>query len=517
MNTTPTNILAPATPQASAGTTPTVPAATGDVFSQLLATLFAGQPSAAPTNPAAQQHTTLAQASAAIPAPSAKGDTTQTTTQAPLPVPDSTANNGDTNANAAPDVMAQAMAAYLGMVQPAPAPQPVPTPAKAAGDAAQPVAPAIAGTQTGLPGRPGADQPVVHAPIQPVQAGLQQTQPVPLPVVTAAGLPPRVVLSPEGPLATVETVDPAASKAPPQPAVAPAVAAGQTMTPATGLHLPVVQPAMLEPAMSAGPQQPVAVPTPQEGAHPPTSALAQAAFVAAEAVQPAAARPNNGPTEPAVETTVTPAPFGVSGAGGTTSTQSEAGTHNGADDEREQTPGDKTITAMAGPTAAMRPVDTAAVALAPTGAPAAEVQENAHRLAEGIRSVAVTGDGEARIHLQPENLGEVVVRVKLEAGHLSVDLQAARPEAREAVQAAMPRLEATLEQHGFKVENLSLNGGMNQPWNGSPSGTPWQEGQRRQHAGGWAFAPPRLPDTADIRTGSETHAARALAAVDYRV
>ena len=70
----------------------------------------------------------------------------------------------------------------------------------------------------------------------------------------------------------------------------------------------------------------------------------------------------------------------------------------------------------------------------------------------------LSGQNEARIHLDPEQLGEVVVRLQLHNGRITLHLEVAKPETEAAIQNALSRLVAALEQQGLRVEGLSTTG-----------------------------------------------------------
>ena len=90
---------------------------------------------------------------------------------------------------------------------------------------------------------------------------------------------------------------------------------------------------------------------------------------------------------------------------------------------------------------------------------------NVPNLATEVRSLVVAGGREARLHLEPEALGSVDVRVRYEGGQVSIGISVETESAREALQMALPHLRSTLEKEGLPVAQLDLSGGST-GWNG---------------------------------------------------
>lgn len=76
-----------------------------------------------------------------------------------------------------------------------------------------------------------------------------------------------------------------------------------------------------------------------------------------------------------------------------------------------------------------------------------------------IRLARLTGVGEARqftLRLSPDHLGPLSIRLTLRQGALGVDLTSATPEARKALESALPQLRASLLDAGLRVDRLEV-------------------------------------------------------------
>jgi flagellar hook-length control protein FliK len=76
-----------------------------------------------------------------------------------------------------------------------------------------------------------------------------------------------------------------------------------------------------------------------------------------------------------------------------------------------------------------------------------------------VRLAKLTGVGEAKqftLRLTPDNLGPLSIRLTLRQGALGVDLTTASPEARKALEAALPQLRASLNDAGLRLERLDV-------------------------------------------------------------
>jgi flagellar hook-length control protein FliK len=76
-----------------------------------------------------------------------------------------------------------------------------------------------------------------------------------------------------------------------------------------------------------------------------------------------------------------------------------------------------------------------------------------------VRLAKLTGVGEAKqftLRLKPDHLGPLSIRLTLHQGALGVDLTTASPEARKALEAALPQLRASLHDAGLRLERLDV-------------------------------------------------------------
>ncbi len=124
--------------------------------------------------------------------------------------------------------------------------------------------------------------------------------------------------------------------------------------------------------------------------------------------------------------------------------------------ERDSTPGAATsVAARTEPAIPLREFaaprfehETPKEPLSPTGL---------DRILSGARVSVSQGGMEVRLRLHPESLGEVRVQVRWEGGVLSARLETDSAAARDALQAAVPRLQSALREQGITVEHLSVN------------------------------------------------------------
>lgn len=76
-----------------------------------------------------------------------------------------------------------------------------------------------------------------------------------------------------------------------------------------------------------------------------------------------------------------------------------------------------------------------------------------------VRVARLTGAGEARqftLRLSPENLGPLTIRLTLRQGSIGVDLTTSTPEARKALETALPQLRASLGEAGLRLERMDV-------------------------------------------------------------
>jgi flagellar hook-length control protein FliK len=112
-------------------------------------------------------------------------------------------------------------------------------------------------------------------------------------------------------------------------------------------------------------------------------------------------------------------------------------------------------------------------------------------LVRHARLALAGGDGAFTMRLQPEALGTLHVRVAQAAGGLAVELAATSVEARQALEAALPELQATLADAGVRLErlNVGLHGGSSGAGDGRGWGGWGGAFNRRQGEGGRRDAP----------------------------
>lgn len=76
--------------------------------------------------------------------------------------------------------------------------------------------------------------------------------------------------------------------------------------------------------------------------------------------------------------------------------------------------------------------------------------------------------GHARIRINPQELGPVEVRLRLDGDRVSADFISAQPEVRQALEQSLPRLGELLGQHGFQLAHADV--GQQRQDGGTPDG-----------------------------------------------
>ncbi len=129
------------------------------------------------------------------------------------------------------------------------------------------------------------------------------------------------------------------------------------------------------------------------------------------------------------------------------------------------------------------------------GAPAWPEHE-VMQVSQNLKSLAQQGEGEVRIRLRPEHLGELHIRLSAKNGAIDLKIQASSESARKVLEKNLPSLEKSLLEHQLKLEKVevatasSLNfipGGDSSPrdpsfnpqWNSSDSGSALTGGFQR--------------------------------------
>ncbi|MGE5591738.1 MAG: flagellar hook-length control protein FliK [Bacillota bacterium] len=112
------------------------------------------------------------------------------------------------------------------------------------------------------------------------------------------------------------------------------------------------------------------------------------------------------------------------------------------------------------PQAAPNPRNMAATALQTTAAPAAAQPRDILNQVISRVKVSLQGDRtEARIHLMPEHLGPVDLKVTVDGGQLTAHFHVASGQVKEILEQHLPELKQALHDQGFKVEQFSISMG----------------------------------------------------------
>lgn len=152
---------------------------------------------------------------------------------------------------------------------------------------------------------------------------------------------------------------------------------------------------------------------------------------------------------------------------------------------------------------------TAATATAKPDVPAAAWAQVVHQLEQRAQSELRPGGPTLDLQLHPAELGSVRVRLTLQDGQLAAQLQVVSAAAKEALDAGLAELRATLQAQGFDVQSLSVdvrdsgqqaNFGQH-AWTGGQSGRRGQTAGQPAAAQAWAAAaaPATASGLLDIR------------------
>ena len=87
---------------------------------------------------------------------------------------------------------------------------------------------------------------------------------------------------------------------------------------------------------------------------------------------------------------------------------------------------------------------------------AAAVRSTFDRLVRSIRLRTAAQESSARLHLDPPEMGRVLVDVRMAGGALQIDVRTETPQARKLILARSPRLQAALEQQGIRVDHFEV-------------------------------------------------------------
>ncbi len=80
------------------------------------------------------------------------------------------------------------------------------------------------------------------------------------------------------------------------------------------------------------------------------------------------------------------------------------------------------------------------------------------QVSRGVASVLRQRGGSLTLRLTPRSLGELKINLRLEGGGVNASFKAGGAQARELLQNNLDSLRQTLEQHGVRVERLSVEG-----------------------------------------------------------
>lgn len=248
---------------------------------------------------------------------------------------------------------------------------------------------------------------------------------------------------------------------------APATVPADTATAPVGT--PMTDPTTVPPADDPAPQvTPVVDPRAGAPTAPPSP---EAGSGAPPGVEPGAATavPRPGPlTEPA-PTPVTdvdavpgagvpedPATTTTGAAPAPTADDAAAAAPTASAPASSTTPTPLVPASTAAPTTAPTAPTTAATAAAPAAPPAVPAQ-----LAAAVTPVVTQADGSHRVtvHLLPEGLGRVDVRVSVHGDEVRLLLASADPVTRELLRDGLPELRAQLEDAGLRAGRLDVQGG----------------------------------------------------------
>jgi flagellar hook-length control protein FliK len=144
---------------------------------------------------------------------------------------------------------------------------------------------------------------------------------------------------------------------------------------------------------------------------------------------------------------------------------------------------------------------------APREAPLARSAHEVERAAEILRQIRVQITpqiNEARIQLQPLELGRVSIHLTLENGRMKTTVRAEKTETLQAIQTHLPELRASLRQHGIDAQEFQLSLGFENRPARDGDNTPAQPNTRNT-----------ARDTTAIERSPSLHAAVTKTGVDF--
>jgi flagellar hook-length control protein FliK len=230
----------------------------------------------------------------------------------------------------------------------------------------------------------------------------------------------------------------------------------------------------------------------------PTAALPAAPAAPVSAV-PAAKATDALAAEPAVAPTITAAPRVEAE---TRVLEAEASASKAG-----ARPADGAAAQLQDPLAARESRTEAPQAVTPREAPAARSVEQLEHAADVLRQIRVQITPqmtEARIQLQPLELGRVSIHLSLENGRMKTTVRAEKTETLQAIQTHLPELRAALRQHGIDAREFQLSLGFENRPSRDGERAPSQSNTRQNAA-----------DVTAVERSPALHAALSKTGVDF--
>ena len=150
---------------------------------------------------------------------------------------------------------------------------------------------------------------------------------------------------------------------------------------------------------------------------------------------------------------------------------------------------------------------------APVQSRVAERRPRARLVARGLAAAVAQKGGTVHVRLIPESLGEVRIQMRLDAGAVSVRIDAANPAAHGLLTEHLAALRSSLEATGLTVERLAVNyapTAAHAPASPSTSANPPQHGNT--DANPWGGAPQHDAGGSPSRGGHDRDPAHGRAA-----
>jgi len=189
------------------------------------------------------------------------------------------------------------------------------------------------------------------------------------------------------------------------------------------------------------------------------------------AEEPARPRPEASEGPPPAGTDTPRVPAGMVRSVGNATEESEGDAANGSGPKTGERPAPRasaTGIAHAAPNSAVgelrqqQTVESAPLAptdVAPASESAAELPPQIDQVASAVIENVEAGGGEARIHLDPADLGEVVIHVRTEGDAVHIDVQAERPDAARLLRDHTQDLSNLLGSRGLNLSDVNVGVG----------------------------------------------------------